>query len=43
MKRILAGAMALSLLGAGVANAYPHHHHKVCTWRHHHRVCRWVG
>lgn len=44
MKRILAGAIALSLLGAGVANAYPHHHHphRVCYWRHHHRVCHWV-
>lgn len=40
MKRILAGALALSLLAVGAASAHPHHH-QVCVWHHHHRVCHW--
>lgn len=41
MKRVLAGALALSLLAVGAASAHPHMH-KVCTIHHHHRVCHWV-
>lgn len=39
MKRILAGALAISLLAAGAASAHPH---KVCMIHHHHRMCHWV-
>jgi hypothetical protein len=48
MTRILAAALAVTML-AGAANAQPwrhhhhhwwHHHHHRCWWRHHHRWCR---
>jgi hypothetical protein len=45
MKKILAAAVALTILAAGAtaANAEPHHHmHRVCSFHHHHRVCHWV-
>jgi len=40
MTRILAAALAVSML-AGVATAGPfHHHHRHCYRHHHHWVCR---
>jgi hypothetical protein len=45
VKKILAAAVAVSLLAAGVASAAPYRHHRAhreCTIRHHHRVCHWV-
>jgi len=48
MKKLIAAAFALTLLGAGAAEALTigihtnHHyrHHRHCTWHHHHQVCR---
>ena len=54
MKKFIIAAFALSMLGAGAAEAltigintggrghYRHHRHQVCSFHHHHRVCRWV-
>jgi hypothetical protein len=40
MTRILAAALAVSML-AGAVSAQPwHHHHRHCWYRHHHRICR---
>jgi hypothetical protein len=46
MKKLIAAAFALTLLGAGAAEALTigihtgGHHHRHCSWRHHHRFCR---
>jgi hypothetical protein len=37
MTRILAAALALSLLAVGAANAEPYHHWRHHGWNHHHR------
>jgi len=41
MKKLILAALALTVLGATVADARPHHRHRVCSWHHHHRVCHW--
>ena len=38
MKKLIAAAIALTVLGAVAAQAMPHHRH--CFYRHHHRICR---
>jgi flagellar motor component MotA len=48
MKKLIAAAFALTLLGAGAAEALTigihtnnhYRHHRHCTWHHHHQVCR---
>jgi len=48
LKKLIAALFALSLVGAGAADAAivisvgnHHHRHQVCGWHHHHRVCHW--
>jgi hypothetical protein len=51
MKKLIIAAFALSMLGAGAAEALTigintghharHHRHQVCSWHHHHRSCHW--
>jgi hypothetical protein len=45
MKKIILAAFAITLLGAGAAEAltigiHTGHHHRHCFYRHHHRICR---
>lgn len=40
MNKLIAAAIALTMLGAVAAQAAPHRH-RVCYVRHHHRVCHW--
>jgi hypothetical protein len=43
MKAAIAALTLVAVLTAGVAQAYPQHHHRhqVCSMHHHHRVCHW--
>jgi hypothetical protein len=41
MNKLIAAAIALTLLGAAAVQAAPHHRHRVCVWHHHHRLCHW--
>jgi hypothetical protein len=39
MNKLIAAALALTMVGAIAAQAAPHHRHHACAVRHHHRVC----
>jgi len=39
MHKLIAAALALTMVGAIAAQATPHHRRHVCAVRHHHRVC----
>jgi hypothetical protein len=41
MNKLIAAAIALTVIGAVAAQAYPHHRHRVCVWHQHHRLCHW--
>jgi len=41
MKRILLGALTLSVLLGVAGTSQAQHRHRHCFYRHHHRVCRY--
>ncbi|HEY1875827.1 MAG TPA: hypothetical protein VGG66_00105 [Rhizomicrobium sp.] len=41
MNKLIAVALALTVLGTAAVQAAPHHRHRACAVHHHHKVCHW--